>query len=89
MELVSSNLSLLLRKQLEMKTASCLELVLPDKGAQTSVVSITATMQYMESLIENFPLGEAGLKLQLPLGTYICCLSERALFWHYCPLSLL
>ena len=44
---------------------------------------ICTTMQYMESLLENFTLGEMGLKLQLPLG--ICNISRGGN--AYLPLS--
>ena len=36
-------------------------------GAETAV---NMEMLYLSSLLENFPLGEAGLKYQLPLGKH-------------------
>lgn len=37
-------------------------------GSQLDLLSVNTSMQYMETLLENFPPGEGGLKLQLPLG---------------------
>lgn len=34
------------------------------------LVAIGTTMLYLESLLENFTLGELGLKQQLPLGMW-------------------
>ena len=39
-----------------------------DRGSKLDFLGISRSMQYMESLLENFPPGERGLKLQLPLG---------------------
>lgn len=39
-----------------------------DTGTQLDLLSISTSMQCMESLLENFPPGEGALKLQLPLG---------------------
>lgn len=37
-------------------------------GEGLTAERVLATVQYIESLLENFAPGEAGLKLQLPLG---------------------
>lgn len=37
-------------------------------GEGLTAERVLATVKYIESLLENFPPGEAGLKLQLPLG---------------------
>ena len=63
--LISVNLLRLLEDQLEPNPENLEKKLLP---AAQSTVNISTRMQYIESLLENFMLGETGLKLQLPLG---------------------
>lgn len=46
------------------------EAVERDSGKFLDLAGVNKLMQYMESLLENFPQGEAGLGFQLPLGMY-------------------
>ena len=39
---------------------------------QLKLSKVGTLIQYLESLLENFPPGEAGLRLQAPLGMYVC-----------------
>ena len=72
--LVTANLQALLSEQLQVKGEG---LTSPAGTEGEGLISnpvqeltdISSIMQYMEALLENFALGEMGLRLQLPLGT--------------------
>ena len=65
--LVAKNLNTVLQQQLS-ASASGLEGGEGLVQSKAFLINTHAVMQYMESLLENFSLGERGLQIQFPLG---------------------
>ena len=62
---VAKNLQSVLQQQLSAASGQEGEGLVQSKAF---LMSTHTVMQYMESLLENFSLGESGLKKQLPIG---------------------
>lgn len=71
MRLVSSNLLHVIRDPKLDKSHE--ENALAGRGGAANAIKV---MLYLSSLLENFPLGEAGLRCQLPLGKHEQMLSS-------------
>jgi hypothetical protein len=65
---IAANVCKILGDQLSMTSKEDFSGAKEVAASQLNLLSVGTSMLYMESLLENFPPGERGLRLELPLG---------------------